>query len=1057
MGEIPIRQEILRNLRVAYRKLKHYIYYDSTNALLRKQLADFESDPRFERKLSRLSRSLRTYYKTKSADNHLKSLLQEINYWVLPKSFYDPEDKTKKEAEENKVGSFFSNIVFDTNIYIKRPFYLIKAPIEIQIISVLWIVEEGFKLENDLVTPPYGYKLYLKKDKGGIVEGLKLFKPYFKEYQAWRDIAIRKSKELVKGGTNVAIIGLDVKNYFDSLRLNFETLKETLERLFEKPKLNLPLTSLLKEIHFAYYSKRIKNDKYLNIENDLGLPIGLLSSGVLGNWCLREFDKDVKNELSPIYYGRYVDDILIVLPNPQHDEEKGVDFKNNLLEKYFINKGLLNPKDSKNNDFTIGETDLIIQKDKFTLMYFDSSQPVALLDKFEYELRKNSSEFRFLPNEENLDIEFQQAAHSLEYSGSKLKLRSIKDFSNDKFGASKFIAKKIFSSLQADKAKDKATVKQLNLYLKGRRAIEYYHLWEKVLTYFVVTNQIKGIEIFLKNLIKAFDDVDTKRFTKSEWKNKSIEERRKHRILESERNKTITGLKEYVAIAISMAFSLNPKSLSKRPILYDLINKVVPPQTPINVLIENIRKTNLIRHRYVFHPLLNFTKSCTQGKISVVEKNIDFQTMINEDRENSSYDIDNSVFSYSPRFVHFHEIVLYEINQRLHSFTKGKNMKESDIGCNIFYERDDEEKYYLEAAFETFYKINYERDSSFDYDSKKEEDQKKYDKIKAQYFKLSTTEISNPIKLSEISVKGGENLTKLKVGLANIMVHPENMKQSYFKKPIISKKRKEEINSLLNQVSKESYDEKVDLFVLPETSVPYKWLNWLCEHSRRQKLAMVFGLEHWAVNNIAYNFIVTLLPTQVANYNSENEEEGYFNALIPIIRIKNHYSPGEVKELKGYRYNIPIISPNRYDLIKWKGLVFSVFNCFELANISHRSIFRSKVDFLVACEFNRDIGYFSNIVETITRDVHCYFIQSNNSKYGDNRITKPSKTEEKDLLKIKGGKNSTILVDTIDIKSLRNFQLKGHNLQLDDKRFKPTPPGFNVKEIEKRSGLDLNS
>ena len=983
--------------------------------------------------------------------------MKKIDYWVLPKSFYDPEDKTIKEAEGNKIGSFFSNIIFDNKILIKRPFYLINAPIEIQIISVLWIIEEGFKLEKDLVAAPYGYKLYLSKDNNSIVDGLKLFKPYFREYQSWRDKAIRKSKDLVKGGTNVAIIGLDVKDYYDSVRLNFNTLENSLKELHDDFFLNLPLTSLLQKIHKEYYVKRKKYNRYIDLEDDLGLPIGLLSSGVLGNWCLREFDKNVKDELSPIYYGRYVDDILVVIPNPQHNKEKGIDFKNNLLDKYFIKKGLLNPIEKSENDFTIGETGLIIQKDKFTLMYFDSSQPVALLDKFEHELRKNSSEFRFLPIEENLDIEFQQAAHSLEYSGSKLKLRSIKDFSNDKFGASKFIAKKIFSSLQADKAKDKDTVKQLNIYLKGRRAIEYYHLWEKALTYFVVTNQTKGVEIFLKNLIKAFDEIDIKDFSRIELRKKPIAERRKYRTLKEERIKAISGLKEYAAIAISMAFSLNPKSLYSQPILYDLIDKIVSPFVSINVLIENIRKTNLIRHKYVFHPLLNFTKSCTEGNISVVEKNIDFEALIKDDIENSSYEIDDSLYSYSPRFVHFHEVVLYEINQRLHSFKEGKNMKESDISCDIFYKSRGKELNYLDSAFETFYKINYERDSIFDYESKSEKDQKKYDNLKAQYFKLSPTEISNPVKLSEIIVKGDEKINKLKVGLANIMVHPENMKQSYFKKPIISKKRKEEINSLLNQVSKESYDEKVDLFVLPETSVPYKWLNWLCEHSRRQKLAMVFGLEHWAVNNIAYNFIVTLLPTQVTNFNSENEEEGFFNALIPIIRTKNHYSPGEVKELKGYRYNIPIISPSRYDLIKWKGLNFSVFNCFELANISHRSTFRSKVDFLVACEFNRDIDYFSNIVETITRDVHCYFIQSNNSKYGDNRITKPSKTVEKDLLKIKGGKNSTILVDTIDIQALRDFQLKGHNLQLDDKRFKPTPPGFNVKEIEKRTGLNLNS
>ena len=48
-------------------------------------------------------------------------------------------------------------------------------------------------------------------------------------------------------------------------------------------------------------------------------------------------------------------------------------------------------------------------------------------------------------------------------------------------------------------------------------------------------------------------------------------------------------------------------------------------------------------------------------------------------------------------------------------------------------------------------------------------------------------------------------------------------------------------------------------------------------------------------------------------------------------------------------------------------------------------------------------------------------MQVNSSNYGDSRITMPSKTEEKDIMRTKGGKNSTILVDEIDIKKLGNF------------------------------------
>lgn len=93
---------------------------------------------------------------------------------------------------------------------------------------------------------------------------------------------------------------------------------------------------------------------------------------------------------------------------------------------------------------------------------------------------------------------------------------------------------------------------------------------------------------------------------------------------------------------------------------------------------------------------------------------------------------------------------------------------------------------------------------------------------------------------------------------------------------------------------------------------------------------------------------------------------------------------------------------------------------------------------------------YSNILESLSRDIHCYCVQVNSSDYGDSRITKPSKTEDKDIMRTKGGINSTILVDEIDVSQIRDFQLKEYNLQAYDKKFKPTPPGFKPDVVMKK-------
>lgn len=104
----------------------------------------------------------------------------------------------------------------------------------------------------------------------------------------------------------------------------------------------------------------------------------------------------------------------------------------------------------------------------------------------------------------------------------------------------------------------------------------------------------------------------------------------------------------------------------------------------------------------------------------------------------------------------------------------------------------------------------------------------------------------------------------------------------------------------------------------------------------------------------------------------------------------------------------------------------------------------------MASEWNPDTNYFSNIVESISRDLHSYVAQVNTSQFGDTRITQPSKTERKDILKLKAGDNDTILVGEINIKTLREFQRELYATTKDDKTFKPLPPEFELGDVLNR-------
>ena len=96
----------------------------------------------------------------------------------------------------------------------------------------------------------------------------------------------------------------------------------------------------------------------------------------------------------------------------------------------------------------------------------------------------------------------------------------------------------------------------------------------------------------------------------------------------------------------------------------------------------------------------------------------------------------------------------------------------------------------------------------------------------------------------------------------------------------------------------------------------------------------------------------------------------------------------------------------------------------------------SKVDFVVAVEYNRDIHYFSDVVGAWARDIHCFIVQVNSSNFGDSKVIMPSKTDEKTLVQVKGGDNMVVLICTLPIDSLCDFQLATYVVQQNDKRFK---------------------
>ncbi|MGI6444636.1 MAG: reverse transcriptase domain-containing protein [Candidatus Ozemobacteraceae bacterium] len=287
---------------------------------------------------------------------------------------------------------------------------------------------------------------------------------------------------------------------------------------------------------------------------------------------------------------------------------------------------------------------------------------------------------------------------------------------------------------------------------------------------------------------------------------------------------------------------------------------------------------------------------------------------------------------------------------------------------------------------------------------------------------------------------------RLTLAIANMKVQSSNILASYKpdEKPNTCYSRQTELFKLLNMAE----TEKCDLLILPEVSVPYHWLPFMVNHAKRSQIGLVFGLEHWVADKNAHNLLVTVLPYQINDY----------KACYISVRNKNHFAPGEEFDLKRYGYTPKSEEKARYDLFSWNNTDFTVFNCYELTNVAHRSVFRGRIDLLINVEYNKDTTYYSDLAGTIARDLHCYVVMVNSSDYGDSRIMAPANSQTRDIVQVKGGDNLTLLKTELDIKSLRDFHRQGYSPE--DKRFKPKPAGFErtfQPESTEPFGLDFGT
>ena len=991
----------------AYRKLKTYFYYDNSDLFMKRKIADFEyNNEDIDYIFDHLAKILNT--KSEDISEYFvtdKTILRDnlVDFYLLPKSF-----------DNNILDEDCKNIIitnrYTSEIYEFSKFnFLIDIPIELHIINVLWIVKLGYLLDSDYcyysdkyTSYCYANRLEIDKDKECILPGNKLFKLYSSQYQKWRDDCIEATEDLLNNHKKDAIIiSLDIKRYYPSVKLNYEDVNATLKqkcnnKQFDKYKF---LTNILKNIRDEYI-KQIKK-VIIKEENDFGkilpsetpIPIGMLSSNVIANWYLKDFDKQLIKQVKPIYYGRYVDDMLIVLENTGGCNKDNCDKTNcvenrklttkNIIENYFckgIKKQILEPDTSSDNkddveyNINIHNCKLKIQEKKIKLFVFDTNGSKAMLLKFKDNLRKHSSEFRFLPDEDRIDEDFVQNSYSIDYCDTINKLRSVDSYQLDKFKISTYLAKQLTLAKYAKDNNHYAKTKEELLYaFSGRLGLDLYCYWDKVLTYFLLNNDEASICNFIKKIGLSIERISYKADNKEN--KKELENKTKKDI----ENKIKKELESYLKEALYLTLSLYPKYIYKntndpnqdltlKNLFYKLNQAKGYFAEEYDEVVSAYRKSLMIKHKYCFMPIINYLDLPSDSNLSFIERDL------TKCLKKGNFNLDSKKFNFNPRNFTIEDILLLEYYQQFIENTKSINKIHENAVNN-----------YVNLNLKQY---SSEIDNSF-YEKKQKAIQKYFNKILSPYTENQPYEIN----IDKNNENKSIDLYKVRFGLYNTKVLDSDITKNIQGNLNLTFKDLQKLIKFLN-MSIQTNASKANIIVFPEVSVPIQWLGLLSDFSKKHNVAIICGLKHIIDKDtkVVQNYIATILPFKY----------GYKNDCYITFRLKKWYAPGEEKEIKKYKLNVPeTASKTKNILFVWNNLHFAVYDCYELADIQFRSEFKSKVDFIIGCEWNRDIKYFTNITEAAARDLHCYVIQVNTSQFGDSKIIAPKKSDEMTILNIK--------------------------------------------------------
>lgn len=997
----------LRQLVVAYRKAKVDLYYSSHASL--EAIAEYEDDL-----IGNLNALLRKI--NGSSDAWIKNEGFLGGWTLATKAISWPERKKVREefgnglifsdpAEEWEHSKALLEKTADPHAMPKAEFRVMaQCSLDFHVLSTLWIIKVGQFLDARLTKCAYGNRLRRTRSSNKLnTRAMGSFSPYLKPFRDWRDKGISTMHSALEDNKKIVALTADVSSFYHELNPGFLLKKSFLKRV-----LGVELSLSQEKLHSLFIGALEAWAKRTPLKK--GLPVGLPASAVVANMALIELDRLMEQQIAPLYYGRYVDDILLVMENgasfqstsdvwewifARSDGNLTWSDKKEKRQIKFSPKYLRGPsaRDTSNIHFSNS-------KNKVFILSGESGK--TLINAIACQIQERASEWRAMPrlpqSAQHVGTDLLAATQSdgeaadnlrktdvltMRRAGFAIKLRDFEAYERDLIPSAWRDHRHAFLRAFTQHVLVLPYFFDLAIYLP--RVIRLATACEDFKELRAIINSLQKIT----RKVAADCSVEIKAATPP-YKIQREE------LIKRWKNQLFSSVRESVAAAFPPVLTPSGSSgwkkyMSKYKPEFDLD---LSAAWPTSIMEFQSQQARLFSYDLAHMPF-RFIGLPTE---MVSQRGIPKKQTI-KNCSNASKLLPPDIYHGNSALAR--TLGFARLPHGLAFTTRPFSLAELFILDIDVFDRD------VQPELAEIVKAQ----RGFDLNEKMPVMSKK----------------------NVLQIPDGQAEDKYRIAVSSWKTRTDSWIAAVQKSADPDIERYGRLNHLLNHVISKPLGCRY--LILPELALPSSWFFRIARKLHGRGISLIAGVEYlhagkhkvrnqvWAaLSHDGLGFPSTLI------YRQDKQRPALHEEL-------------ELQRLAGVKMK-PAKKWDNPPIIQHGDFRFSLLICSELTNISYRAALRGNVDAIFVPEWNQDTESFNALVESAALDIHAYVIQCNDRQYGDSRIRAPYKNSwERDILRVKGGIADYCVMGEIDIKTIRKFQ---SGYRSPPTPFKPVPDGFEI-------------